>query len=243
MPVTNTSKQSYKKLTDLGEKQRAVYDLLKKNGGMSDREMAAALDWEINQLLPRRGELADYGFVVKHGEKYVRDTKRNVSVWIATDPIADRQVEKIVGKTETKKEIDPKMKYLLRLKDGKTFTISGAMKQEIEEAMAAKRGNRTVTLANHVFSLSNIAMPIEEYGNAGPLPKAAPVKEEYREVTLIKVDGKWQETNQIESKLKRDRIEYRTQQIGKTTGNIISDLMTVYDGIYDSVRDMRGSNE
>lgn len=243
MGATSTSKESYHKLSDLGEKQREVYDLLKKQGGMTDREMSAELDWPINQLLPRRGELVEYGFVVKHGEKYARDTKRNVTVWIATDPMADRQVQKITGKTETKKEINPNMKYLLRLKDGKSFTINAAMKEEIEEAIAAKRGNRSVTVANYVFMLSNIAMPIEEYGNAGSLPKQAPVKEQCREITLIKVDGKWQQTNQIESKLKRERIEYRTQRIGMTTGNIVSDLMTVYDGMYESVRDMRGRDE
>lgn len=240
MPVTTTSKESFRKLTDLGEKQREVYDLLNKNGGMTDREMAVALDWPINQLLPRRGELVEYGFVIKHGEKYVKDTKRNVTVWVATDPLAARQIEKVVGKIETKKESDPKMKYLLKLKDGKTFTINGAMKDEIEEAMEAKRGNRTISLAGHVFALSNIAMPIEEYGVKSEKP--APIKEDYRTVTLIEVNGHWQETNELESKLRRSQTPFRTRRIGVITGTVTYDMLTLFDGVYESVRDMRDQN-
>lgn len=241
MPVTNTSKESFRKLTDLGDKQREVYDMLNNNGGMTDREMAAALDWEINQLLPRRGELVEYGFVVKHGEKFVKDTKRNVTVWVATDPIAAKQVEKIVGKNETKKGSDPKMKYLLKLKDGKTFTINGAMKDEIEEAMSAQRGTRTISLAGYTFALGNIALPIEEYGIA-TAENPQPIKEDYRTVTLIEVNGHWEETNELESKLRRSQTPFRTRRIGVITGAITYDMLTLFDGIYESVRDMRNQD-
>lgn len=244
MPVTNTSKESYKAITDLGDKQREVYDMLQSMGLATDRELTERLDWEINQLLPRRGELVEFGFIKKSGEKYNPATKRNVTVWVATNPMADRAVQKVVGKNETKKESDPNMKYLLKLKDGKRFTITAAMKDEIEEAMAAKRGNKSVTVANHVFMLSNIAMPITEFGNGAAAAAArAPVKETTHEVTLIKVDGKWHPTDIAERQLQRDRIEFRTRRIGDTTGEIHSDLMTVYDGIYESVRDMRGRDE
>lgn len=245
MPASNTSKESYKAITDLGEKQRAVYDMLQSMGSATDRELTERLDWEINQLLPRRGELVEYGFIKKSGEKYNPATKRNVTVWVATNPMADRAVQKVVGKTENQKQgSDPKMKYLLKLKDGKRFTITAAMKDEIEESMSAKRGNKSVTVANHVFMLSNIALPITEFGNGAAAAAArAPVKEKTHEITLIKVDGKWQQTDIAERQLQRDRIEFRTRRIGDTTGEIHSDLMTVYDGIYESVRDMRGRDE
>ena len=129
------------------------------------------------------------------------------------------------------------MKYLLRLKSGKTFIINAAMKDEIEDAAAAKRGNRVITVANQAFALSNIAFPIEDYGKAAPAP-AEKVRETYHEKTLIKVDGEWQETTDSEVQLKRDRRIFRTQRIGDKTGNIVSDLMTLYDGPYESVRDM-----
>lgn len=236
MPVTETSKESYRKIEDLGDKQREVYAALQAMGSATDRELTERLDWEINQLLPRRGELRDLGFIKKVGEKYNPATKRNVTVWGATNPMADRAVEKIVGKNETKKESDPKMKYLLKLKNGQRFTITAAMKDEIEEAMAAKRSKQSVTVANHVFVLSNIAMPITEFGNAPAA--AAPVKEDFREEVLIEIDGAWQVTNQSESQLRRERIVFRTRKIGVTTGTIKQDLMTLYDGPYESVRDM-----
>jgi hypothetical protein len=237
MPATTTSKNSYKQLTDLGEKQRETYEAIKKIGPASDRELADLLDWEINVLIPRRTELESYGFIKRSGVKWNHLTKRHVTQYVAADPLAQRELEKSVGKTKNEhKEINPNMKYLLKLKDGRRFTISAAMKEEIEEAMAAKRGSKTIELANQVFVLSNIALPIVEFGNAAAAQQ--PVKEDTHERTLIEIDGAWQVTNIPESKLKRDRIEFRTQRIGKSSGMIKSDLMTVYDGPYEAVRNM-----
>jgi len=240
MPATETSKQSYRKITDLGDRQREVYDALQAMGSATDRELTEKLDWEINQLLPRRGELVEYGFVKKSGEKYNPATKRNVTVWVATNPIADRQVQKAIGKFENKKqESNPNMKYLLKLKNGQRFTITAAMKDEIEEAMSAKRGNKTVTLAKTVFVLSNIAMPITEFGAAGEAKaKAAEIKEDYREDVLIEVDGQWQVTDISESQLRKTQTPFRTRKTGKTSGIVKQDLMTIFDGVYESVRDM-----
>lgn len=238
MPATETSKASYRKLNDLGDKQREVYDALKQIGPATDRELTEHLNWEINQLLPRRGELVDFGFIKKSGEKWNPATKRSVTLWAATDPLADRAVQRIVGETKNEqKESNPNMKYLLKLKNGKRFTITAAMKEEIEEAMSAKRSLKTITLANEVFVLSNIELPIIEFGNA-PASRPAPVNEATREEVLIEVDGKWQITDMSESQLRRDQIRYRTRRIGVTTGTIKQDLMTVYDGPYESVRDV-----
>lgn len=237
MAVRNTSKESYRKLTDLGDKQRELYEVIKKIGPASDRELKDYLDWEINVLLPRRGELVTYGFVKKAGEKYNQNTKRNVTLWVATDPFADRAVQKVMGPPPEKQRSDPKMKYLLKLKNGQRFTINGAMKDEIEEAIAAKRGNRTITLANHVFSLSNIALPITEFGNAPATPQSKK-PEATREEILIEVDGEWQATDVSEYQLKREQRPYRSRRIGVESGEVKSDLMTVFDGMYESVRDM-----
>lgn len=240
MPASETSIESYKKINDLGEKQREVYDMLQSMGLATDRELTERLDWEINQLLPRRGELVEYGFIKKHGEKYNPATKRNVTVWVATNPMADRQLQKAIGKTENKKpESNPNMKYLLKLKNGQRFTITAAMKDEIEEAMAAKRGNKTITLAKTVFVLSNIAMPITEFGGADEAKaKAAEIKEDYREEILIEVDGHWEFTDISVSQLRKLHRPFRTRKVGVTSGTIKQDLMTVFDGVYESVRDM-----
>lgn len=243
MPATSTSKESYKKLTDLGDKQRETYEAIKKIGPASDRELCDFLDWEINVLIPRRTELEGYGFIKRAGVKWNPITKRHVTQYVASDPIADRHIEKAVGKTKNEqREINPNMKYLLKLKNGQRFTITHAMKEEIEEAMAAKRGSKTITLANQIFVLSNIALPITEFGNAPAAQQ--PVNEATREQVLIEVDGAWQVTDQSESQLRREQIVFRTQRVGVESGTVKQDLMTLYDGPYESVRDMlRGRNE
>lgn len=237
MPATDTSKESYHAITDLGDKQREVYDALKTLGYATDRELTDHLDWPINQLLPRRGELVQYGFIKKHGEKWNPLTKRNVTLWVTSDPMAQKQVEKATGKIETKIERPKDMtKYLLRLKNGQAFTINADMKDEIEEAYAAKgKYGKTVTIANQVFALSNIAMPIVEYKAA--TPKA---KEATREQVLIIKDGQWLPATLSEREMRKQHIIFRVQKIGVESAAIVSDLMTTYDGIYESVKDMRG---
>ena len=245
MPVTNTSKESYEKMRSekLGPQQQLVFDAFKALEPASDRDVSKHLGIQVNQINGRRGELVDYGFIVEHGRKYDYETKRNVISWVTANPMAQRQLEKTVGKTKNEqKEINPNMKYLLKLKNGQRFTITAAMKEEIEEAMSAKRGSKTITLANQVFVLTNIALPITEFGNA-PAAQPAPIKEESRDQTLIEKDGSWQVTTISESQLRRDRIVFRTQRIGVTSGTIKQDLMTLYDGPYESVRDMLRSGQ
>lgn len=245
MPVADTSKESYDKMRSekLGPQQQLVFEAFKALEPASDRDVSKHLGIQVNQINGRRGELVEYGFIVEHGRKYDYETKRNVISWVTANPMAQRQIEKTVGKTKNEqREVNPNMKYLLKLKDGKRFTITAAMKEEIEESMAAKRGNKTITLANTVFVLSNIALPITEFGNA-PSAQPAPIKEATREQTLIEVDGSWQVTTTSESQLRRDQIVFRTQRVGVESGTVKQDLMTVYDGPYESVRDMLRSSK
>ena len=129
------------------------------------------------------------------------------------------------------------MKYLLKLKNGQRFTITAEMKEEIEESIAAKRGGKSITLANTVFVLSNISLPITEFGN-GNVGATAVIKEGHREEVLIEIEDKWIKTDQSESQLRKNRTPFRTRRIGITTGAIKQDLMTIFDGPYESVRDM-----
>jgi hypothetical protein len=239
MPARDTSKDSYKQLTDLGNKQRDVYDALKTLGYATDREITNHLEWTIDRVLPRRGELVEYGFIVKHGEKWNPITKRNVTVWTTNDPMAQRAVEKVAGKSTHTEERKSVNKFSLRLRSGKQFIISGEMRDEIMEAIAAKKtGSQTITIANQVFTLSNIALPMVELTGGAP---AGPIeKEDTRELLLVIKDGLWIETNESERVLRKARTIFRTRKVGVKSGAIHSDLMTTYDGIYESVKDMRG---
>lgn len=93
MAVTETSKQSYKKLTDLGERQRAVHKAIGELGTASNREIADYLKLPVNSVTGRVKELRDYGFVAEHGKKWDKETQRNVTAWCVIDPEETRRAK------------------------------------------------------------------------------------------------------------------------------------------------------
>lgn len=239
MAVRGTSRASYKKLSELGEKQQEVFNALKSIEPASDRDIAKHLGVSAHYVSPRRGELAQWGFVVESGYAYDKETQRKVIVWATTDPMANRQIQKAVGKpthTEEKKSVN---KFSLKLKNGQRFTISAAMKEEIEASIKSQRG--TIELAGHVFALSNIALPIVPLG--GPAPAEAPLeKEDTEEKHFIEVDGKWQPATETDMAMRRNKQPFRTQRIGVKTGRIHYDMLTYWqDDFYETLRDMKGA--
>ena len=104
MAVTATSKESYKKLTDLGPRQLAVHSAIGNLGIASNREIALYLNIGVNQVTGRVKELRDYGFVVEHGKKWDRETQRNVTAWCTSDPYAQKKID--LAK-DTADEIEP----------------------------------------------------------------------------------------------------------------------------------------
>lgn len=86
MSVTETSKSSYRKIGDLGTRQREVHNAIKELGIASNREIAKYLRMETNAITGRTKELRDLGFVAEHGKKYDQETNRNVTAWCVTDP-------------------------------------------------------------------------------------------------------------------------------------------------------------
>lgn len=52
----------------LGDKQKIVYEALKKFDHMSNQEIAEYLGWEINSITPRVLELRKMGYVREWGE-------------------------------------------------------------------------------------------------------------------------------------------------------------------------------
>jgi predicted transcriptional regulator len=66
----------------LGDKQRRVLSVIKDYPeGISNNELAHALHWPINQVVPRVYELRMKGLVVSLGRKVCLMTKRNVIAW------------------------------------------------------------------------------------------------------------------------------------------------------------------
>jgi hypothetical protein len=237
MAVRETSRESYKKLTDLGPKQLEVFNALKEIEPASDRDIEAVTGMKMGAINGRRGELMRFGYVVAHGKKYDKETHRNVMTWVTADPMAQRQLEKVVGKPKQKQEEKAVTKYSLRLKNGKQFVINQAMRDEVEASIKSQRG--TIELAGHVFALSNIITPIEAV--SGPTATPPAEKEETREEIFVEVDGKWQPATETSTLLRRNKTPFRTQRIGVKTGAVHYDMLMFWqDEVYETLRDMRG---
>lgn len=236
MPNRSTSRESYKKITDLADKQLKVLNALKKIEPASDRELSLELDVSISNITPRRGELVDYGFAVMHGKKFDFETGRSVIAWVSADPMAQSAIKKSLDKSgsDEKSGKEPAKKYLLKLKSGRQFTISEAMKNEVEASIESQRGS--IELAGHSFAIKNILQPIQQVGATLASPAE---KEETREVILVQKDGKWCETNEFTNRLRRSQTIFRTQKIGIKSGNIVYDMMTYYPDGYETLKDMK----
>ena len=94
MPVAETSRQAYKSLKDLGDKQRQVLDTLGELGIASDQDIAEALGWEINRVTGRRNELVKFNLVKQHGVK-TNQYGNKAKTWCVTDPYAQRKIDTI----------------------------------------------------------------------------------------------------------------------------------------------------
>lgn len=64
----------------LGAKQQAVYEVIKKYGPITNRQIKDKLGWEINSVTPRVKEIRDLNLVVEEG--IVKDsTGRPAIAW------------------------------------------------------------------------------------------------------------------------------------------------------------------
>lgn len=90
MTATATSKDSYRKITDLGNRQQAFYRAVTNLGSASNRQIAKYLDVPVNEITPRCKELRDLGFIVENGKQYDYETGRNVTMWCIKDPAEQR---------------------------------------------------------------------------------------------------------------------------------------------------------
>ncbi len=68
---------------ELTERQEIVLDKLRELGPMSNKQIAAALNWPINTVTPRVLELRGKGIVVEHGDRISNGTGRKEKIWRA----------------------------------------------------------------------------------------------------------------------------------------------------------------
>lgn len=79
---TSTKADTEEIAPNLGRKQAAIRRLLLVNPqGMTNAEIARALEWTINRVTPRTNELVKLGAVVDAGTRSCRVTGRTAHVW------------------------------------------------------------------------------------------------------------------------------------------------------------------
>jgi hypothetical protein len=82
--IRQTSLESWRKTQPvLGRKQAEMLNVFKEFRYVSftDRALAKMLDWTINTVCPRRGELLAKGLIVEDGTTFDEETKRRVTLW------------------------------------------------------------------------------------------------------------------------------------------------------------------
>ena len=74
----------------LSEMQSAVYRVFKyiPRPDFTDQELNKLLDWGINRVTPRRGELAKKKLIIEAGERRCAVTGSNVTAWRIATPAA-----------------------------------------------------------------------------------------------------------------------------------------------------------
>lgn len=83
--IQQTSIDSYHTLTDKQTKQQRVYQIIKANPNLTDRELTFIMgSKDPNNVRPRRKELVDLGFVEASGKRVCVVSKKTALTWRVT---------------------------------------------------------------------------------------------------------------------------------------------------------------
>lgn len=78
----DTSREAYKNLKDLNEKQQIVYEIIRVHGPMTNMMIAEMLGWTINRVTPRTNELVNiYELVIETERKLCIVTEASCIWW------------------------------------------------------------------------------------------------------------------------------------------------------------------
>lgn len=77
-----TSLLAYTQLSNLGERQKAVFDCIKQNKGLTDLEISRKMGFaDPNQVRPRRNELCKMGLIKEKGKKICNISGKIALIW------------------------------------------------------------------------------------------------------------------------------------------------------------------
>jgi hypothetical protein len=72
---------------ELSHTQQMVYDCIAANGPITNREIAALLDWQVSSVAGRNFELREFGKITAAGKRACRITGEVVTAWkVLTSP-------------------------------------------------------------------------------------------------------------------------------------------------------------
>ena len=81
--INQASIESYREFSgeQLGDRQRKVYECIRENGPVTNRELSLITNLPINSVTPRVHELVQMGMVYSLGRIYDEKTDRRVNEW------------------------------------------------------------------------------------------------------------------------------------------------------------------
>lgn len=78
--MRDTSIEAYYSLVKVNQKQKMVLDTIKQIYPCTDQDIATKLDWPINRVTPRRGELEKLSLIESKG-KQLTSSGRRAHAW------------------------------------------------------------------------------------------------------------------------------------------------------------------
>lgn len=85
MPLQQTSLEAYRSIVaQLGDKQAQVFRCFQGSQPLTDKDLSRILNWPINCITPRRGELADRNMIKPDGFSIDPNTGRRCTRWKRT---------------------------------------------------------------------------------------------------------------------------------------------------------------
>lgn len=78
--MRDTSLEAYRSVKGLNDKQQTVLIYIHGHPDCTDNDIAHGLNWEINRVTPRRGELEKLGWVVSSGYVLL-PSRRRAHTW------------------------------------------------------------------------------------------------------------------------------------------------------------------
>lgn len=78
--ISNTSREAYKSIVNIGSKQWQVLEAIKDHGPIDNEGIARILGWPINRVTGRVNELCKKG-AIKHDGYTTTSSQRRAKVW------------------------------------------------------------------------------------------------------------------------------------------------------------------